>query len=207
MVNFKSGGVIVTDVDELENHGFWNPFIDGSFERAQKLQQTLGVFQAEVEEIETDATSGRKDIKSRAGTIPVPRVAESLMQSMEDFFLQVISGDTGRVISLFLSTDQAVTTANAGNRAQIKALLLWLEDVRDSGDAVDVDAITEAEIETGTQGNRIYEFEQSSGSTVRFTCNAFGFQVLIGGRYVRLHVYQHVRFTGAFQHPRCCRIL
>ena len=94
----------------------------------------------------------------------------------------------GRVISLFLSTDQAVTTANAGNRAQIKALLLWLEGVRDSGDAVDVDAVTEAEIETGTQGNRIYEFEQSSGSTVRFTCNAFGFQVLVGGRYVRLHV-------------------
>ena len=186
--SFIARGVQVKDIDELENHGFWNPLIDGSFERAQMLQQTLGVFQAEVESVETDATSGRKDIKTHAGTIPVPRVAESLMQSMEDFFLQVISGDTGRVISLFLSTDQAVTTSNAGDRAQIKALLLWLEDVRDSGDAVDVDAITESEIETGTQGNRIYEFDQASGSTVRFTCNAFGFQVLVGGRYVRLHV-------------------
>ena len=69
--------------------------------RTQKLQQTLGVFQAEVEEIEIiDATSGRKDIKSRAGTIPVPASGdESLMQSMEDFFLQVISGETGGVIS------------------------------------------------------------------------------------------------------------
>ena len=196
----------VTDIDELENRGFWNPLVDGSFERAQKLQQTLGVFQAEVEEIETDATSGRKDIKSRAGTVPVPRVAESLMQSMEDFFLQVISGETERVISLFLSTDQAVTTSNAGNRAQIKALLLWLEDVRDSGDAVDVDAITEAEIETGTQGNRIYEFDQATGSTVQVHLQRLW---LPGTRWRQVRPaarHQHVRFTGTFQHPRCCRL-
>ena len=185
---FYSSGRFILDIAELEDNGFVNPLIPGSYDRVQMLQQTLGVFQTEVEEIETDATSGRKDIKTHAGTVPVPRVAESIMQSLEDFFLQVISGETQRVISLFLSTDQAVTTANAGNRAQIKALLLWLEDVRDSGDVVDIDAITEAEIEAGTQGNRIYEFDQETGSTVRFTCNAFGLQVLNAGRFVRLHV-------------------
>ena len=51
----------------------------------------------------------------------------------------------------------------------MKALLNWLESNRYSGTAVDETATTTTEVEAAIGGNRVFEYEQADGESVRFS--------------------------------------
>ena len=81
----------------------------------------------------------------------------------------------------------------------MKALLLWLEANRFSGDAVDLTATTTAQVEAAIGGNRIYQYTQADGQSVRFSYDtALGVVFLLSFRVMQLYWHIETASPGTF---------
>ena len=159
----------IDDVTLLEANGFPNPLIEGTFERTANMLTVSGAFLLEGAVAE-DTTTARRDILLKGGVIPETRTppSGSLQVSLAGINILVFNSTTF-ITRLLFSSDEAPTDATLGDSAYVKALLQWLEANSFSGDAVDLTATTTTQVEAAIGGNRVYQYEQADGESVRFS--------------------------------------
>ena len=169
IIGYARGGITISDIANLEINGFVNPFIDGSYDRLANMNKVLGAFLLEGT-VDEDTTTARRDILLKGGLIPETRTPASgaLQVSLEDINILVFNSTTF-ITRLLFSSDEAPTDATLGDSAYVKALLQWLEANLYSGTAVNLTATTTTQVEAAIGGNRVYEYEQADGESVRFS--------------------------------------
>ena len=173
--SFPSG---VSDENDLEDHGFPNPFLEGSYDRWQATVLNLrGHFQKTAEvEVTTDTGRSVLTLESDIGTnyrVPDGDNYESSLDA-----LRIIPvNDTAFQMVLDVTPEQGdgITFSNITNTENIEkiqnfpGMLAWAAFLRDALVAGSIPDDAEwGYTFSSTWGNRNYEWEQESGSTVRF---------------------------------------
>ena len=151
--------------DELENHGYENPFLEGSHDRLLNKQKVEGAFLKQAT-VETDADTGRTDITLHGGFIPAKGSSDSgeVQQSLEDWTASNVIGRL-RVTIYALAGEQFNGTDLIADDPRIHVMALLLEANRTSGNAINfASGITLDTLHSSIAG-RNYTLDQDIGST------------------------------------------
>ena len=144
-----------TELSSLEEHGWWNPFHEGSYERWIDNQLILGAHVREAEYSE-HADTGRPAITSSIDDIPVLRNpgTETFDYPLNDWDISQFI-ETRLSFRLNFSNEDEVDVDNINDQEDVIAFLNWLESIRHSGDAVGENVTA-----LGSFTNRVFRFDQ-----------------------------------------------
>ena len=166
-------GASVLDVADLEAYGIWNPLVAGSYERWQAARKTVGAFLLEEAEVTKDATSGRTDVNMPGGMLGKRRVPSTGTMTLDLRDWALVPDPTNpetmgwMVYEAPTGADWA-GTVNVGGLAPVRALVKWLASIRESGDTVDLNPTSLADLA-----------EALGATTFRFTSNGLYFDFVI----------------------------
>ena len=125
-----------SDVDALEEHGWWNPLHEGSYERWVDDQLIRGAHVREATYSE-HATTGRPAVTSSIDDIPVFRNpgTETFDYSLSDWDISQFSA-TRLIFRLNFTQDDAVNSGNVDEQEGALAFIAWLNSIRVVGNEV-----------------------------------------------------------------------
>ena len=178
----------VTGIEDVETYGFPNPLIAGFRNRLISTQKVKGAFLIETTVVDENTISGRRDILFSGAIKPqrkVPTTGEMLLD-IKDW--RLIPTDTTGEYRFRFNGPAAypIGPSNfAGRRAEVRAMLKWLESIRESGDAVNLTPTSFGSIYTATQ-DRVFSLEQTSSSFVKFEISSAQWNTI--GNTADLHV-------------------
>ena len=150
-----SGFPLGTTFESLEEHGWWNPFHEGSYERWIDNQLIAGAHVREAEYSEHD-TTGRPAITSSIDDIPVLR-----NPGTDTFDYPLADWDISQFIETRLSfrlnfnDEDEINSSNVNDQENVIAFMSWLESIRHSGSAVGASIIA-----FGSFTSRVFRFDQ-----------------------------------------------
>ena len=139
IVQFGNYPVIITTLDEIETHGFWNPLDAGSYNRWIAKQKAVAAYGLEEAEVTTDAVSGRVDISFAGGRPPIKRTPSTGMMKLDlkDWSLRTDGGTVASTLCWLVyeapEGGDFAPQLQLGKLAPIRALLKWLDSVHYSG--------------------------------------------------------------------------
>ena len=126
--------------DDLEAHGYPNPFLQDSLARWTRKRQTQGVFLKQVEEVSEEATSGSMEIKGKFA-LPHDRIIPPTGKMKKDLVDWYVRTDPDNTDTFYFECrgahDRVFSTASIGKRPEVRAMLKALNDIRE-GSAVQV---------------------------------------------------------------------
>ena len=170
-----------TTVESLEEFGSWNPFRAGSWEAFQQRLKIQGAASRGL--ISLEGSDDTERIEQTIGHEIVPRAAsgDTFDYSLNRWNSLQFS-TTNFILSLPIDADDEVNTANKLNEhPPIKAMLAYLESVRDMGITVGTDALLGT-----TFSSREFHIRQESSDTsdLEFIYSSFGWQTDGDSNYV-----------------------
>ena len=159
---FLAGGNAITDADDFESHGLWNPLIDGSYDRWVASRKAIGAFLLEEAQVTEDPTSGRHDLKMPGGLTTTRRRPSTsmMMLDMRDWSLAPDASQPERLAWMSYEAPIGADWAGSngvGGLAPVRRMVQWLEDHRNTGDPVDLTPTSLADLAAGI-GTREYRF-------------------------------------------------
>ena len=130
------------DLADFEEHGLFNPFVEGSYDRLINRMKVEGAFQLHAT-VETEADTGRRDIKLGGGLVPEKRTSDSgeSQQSLEDWTASNVVGKL-RVQIYAPPGEHFDGTDLVADDPRIEAMLRFLDDNRTSGNAINFSGLT-----------------------------------------------------------------
>ena len=121
---------------DLEKVGLFNPLDADSYGRWKNAQEVQGAFVKHAT-VEEDSDTGRRDIKTSGGFVPVKRISDSgeVQQSLEDWTASNVVGKL-RLTIYARAGEEFAGTDLITDLPRIEAMIRFLEENRTSGSAI-----------------------------------------------------------------------
>ena len=163
----------ISDETELEDHGYPNPLVEGSYERWLASKKVQGYFlQGSTVETDADTSAQTLDLKAHVGTSRRVPEGGTYDAALDDWNVRPVDGDEFELL-LSIDPELGYTATNISDTANSEAIrdlsamraMSAFIDSLTSHDLAD-DLITHR-IPTSYL-NRNYEWDQASGNTITF---------------------------------------